>query len=79
MYSILHLCDGFIRNFRFSPPINLTDTIYLEHGTLLRACCHMPNDQLFSYIMARTNYFLQDGDGDIICTRPTSLVQFLLC
>ena len=42
-------------------------------------CCLMPNQQFFSYIMARTSWFSMRWWWDPICTRPARLFGFLKC
>jgi len=43
-------------------------------------CCLMPNEQDFSYIMARTSYILRRWWWwwwrCLLCTRPTSWIGF---
>jgi len=38
----------------------------------LSGCCLTPNDQFFSYIMARTSYIWQNDDDEyLLCTEST--------
>jgi hypothetical protein len=49
------------------------------HSDWLSDCCLTPIQQLFSCIMAKKSWFSMRWWWDPLCTRPTHLVEFILC
>jgi len=49
---------------------------FLEKSWRVSDCCLTPSEQFFSYIMARTTSFSMRWWWDLLCTKPTRLLDF---
>jgi hypothetical protein len=70
-------CKGSCKSNSLESVLSLVDTVLLFGNFGLRDSCRTPNEQFFSYFMARKIYIAMRRWWCLLCNRPTPLVGFL--